>query len=67
MSKKRTVKYKLDPDNIPPLTGKQRATLEELDKMPDSAIDLSDIPEHTTFYKPIKRQTTVRIDADVLA
>lgn len=67
MSKKRTIKFSLDPDNPPPLTRKQRAALAELDRLPDSEIDLSDIPEHTTFYKPIKKATTVRIDADVLA
>lgn len=67
MSKKRIVKYRLDSDNPPPLTRKQRAALEELDRLPDSAIDLSDIPEHATFYKPLKKATTVRIDADVLA
>ena len=67
MRKKRTVKFSLDANNPPPLTQKQRAALEALDRLPDSEIDLSDIPEHTTFYKPIKKQTTVRIDADVLA
>lgn len=67
MSKKRIVKYRLDPDNPPPLTKKQRAALEALDRLPDSEIDLSDIKEHTTFYRPVKKQTTVRIDADVLA
>lgn len=67
MSKKRIVKYRLDPDSPPPLTRKQRIALEALDKLPDSEIDLSDIPEHTTFYKPVKKQTTIRIDADVLA
>lgn len=65
--KKRTIRYRLNPDNPPPLTKKQTAALEELDRLPDSDIDLSDIPEHTTFYKPIKKQTTVRIDADILA
>lgn len=67
MSKKRIVKYRLDSDNPPPLTRKQRAALEELDRLPDSEIDLSDIPEHAAFYKPIKKATTIRIDADVLA
>lgn len=67
MSKKHIVKYKLNPDDPPPLTKKQRAALEALDKIPDSEVDLSDIPEHTTFYKPVKKQTTIRIDADVLA
>jgi uncharacterized protein (DUF4415 family) len=44
---------------------------------PDREIDLSDIPELTEsfwqnavrnpFYRPVKQQVTVRIDADVLA
>jgi uncharacterized protein (DUF4415 family) len=48
-----------------------------LAKRPDSEIDLSDIPELTEkfwkhavrdpFYKPVKKQVTVRIDADILA
>ncbi len=67
MSKKHIVRYSLDLDNPPPLTQKQRAALEALDRLPDSEIDLSDIPEHTTFYRPMKKPTTVRIDADVLA
>ena len=45
--------------------------------MPDSEIDFSDIPELTEkfwkngvrnpFYRPIKKQVTLRIDADVVA
>jgi len=44
---------------------------------PDSEIDYSDIPPSTRedwvgavrgkFYRPVKRQLTVRIDADVIA
>ena len=44
---------------------------------PDSEIDYSDIPASTRkdwagavrgkFYRPVKRQLTVRIDADVIA
>lgn len=67
MSKKRIITYKLDLENPPALTEKQRAELAALDKLPDSAIDLSDIPEQTGFYRPVKKQTTIRIDADVLA
>ena len=67
MSKKHTVHYRLNPDNPPPLTRKQRVALEALDRLPDSEIDLSDIPEHTTFYRPVKKATTIRIDVDVLA
>ncbi|ATZ64600.1 BrnA antitoxin family protein [Acinetobacter bereziniae] len=43
---------------------------------PDEQLDLSDIPEitewshavrHGQFYRPVKQQTSVRLDADVLA
>jgi len=64
-------------DTLPPLTAKQREHLDAISKKPDSGIDLSDIPELTDeqlsemrrpseFYKPIKKQVTARIDADVL-
>ena len=42
----------------------------------DEQIDLSDIPEvidwskavrHNRFYRPVKQQTSIRLDADVLA
>ena len=42
----------------------------------DDQLDLSDIPEvtdwnnairHKNFYRPIKKQTSIRLDADVLA
>ena len=44
--------------------------------VPDELLDLSDIPEiidwsnavrHGQFYRPVKQQTSVRLDADVLA
>ncbi len=51
--------------------------LEALASLPDRDINLSDIPDTTAvdwqdaqrgrFYRPIKRQVTIRIDADVLA
>lgn len=53
----------------------QRAReLERLAAIPDSDIDTSDIPEVTDwrgaevgrFYRPVKKQVTLRIDADVL-
>jgi uncharacterized protein (DUF4415 family) len=56
---------------------KAEKRLAALANRPDSDIDLSDIPELTEkfwqnavrnpFYKPVKKQVTVRIDADVLA
>ena len=44
--------------------------------VPDDQLDLSDIPEitdwsnvvrHNQFYRPVKQQTSIRLDADVLA
>jgi uncharacterized protein (DUF4415 family) len=80
------VRYELDLENPPPLTGEQKAELERLAAMPDENIDFSDIPPldedfwknaapnpffwkkvGDALYRPVKKQTTVRIDADVLA
>ena len=63
--------------------GESRISAERLDELrklaerPDSEIDLSEMPELTEkfwknavrnpFYKPVKKQVTVRIDADILA
>lgn len=76
MSKK-IVKYLLDLDNLPPLTEQQKAELDALKAMPDSAINYSDIPPLTDefskkaevgrFYKPVKQSVTIRLDADVVA
>jgi uncharacterized protein (DUF4415 family) len=49
--------------------------LKRLAALRDEDIDLSDIPERTDwtgavvgkFYRPVKQQVTLRIDADVLA
>jgi uncharacterized protein (DUF4415 family) len=57
-----------------PLTPQQIAELDRLAAMPDDTIDLSDMPEVTDwtnwtrgkFYRPVKKQVTVRLDADVL-
>ena len=53
-----------------------RRELAELSARPDGAIDFSDLPASSPrdwqgavrgkFYRPVKRQVTVRIDADVL-
>jgi uncharacterized protein (DUF4415 family) len=58
------------------LTEERKRELAELAKRPDSEIDFSDIPELTEkfwqnavpnpFYKPVKKQVTLRIDADIL-
>ncbi len=60
-----------------PLTAQQQADLAALAALPDEAIDTSDIPELTDkfwrnarqgrFYRPIKQQLTLRLDADVVA
>jgi uncharacterized protein (DUF4415 family) len=58
-------------------TPKRGRELAKLATRPDSEIDLSDIPELTDefwqnavrnpFYRPIKKQITLRLDADVIA
>jgi uncharacterized protein (DUF4415 family) len=60
-----------------PLTEAQQAELNAAAEKPDDEIDLSDMPElgdeffntaqQGAMYKALKRQTTLRIDADVLA
>ena len=58
-----------------PLSRKQRAEIEALEALPDDQIDLSDIPEvrdwsgaeRGRFYRPVKQQLTLRLDADVVA
>ena len=60
-----------------PMTAVQKRRLDKLAQQPDSEIDYSDIPPATEkfwqnavrnpFYKPVKKQVTVRIDADILA
>jgi len=49
--------------------------LKQLADLSETDIDLSDIPERTDwsgavvgkFYRPVKQQVTLRLDADVLA
>lgn len=63
---------------LPPLTKADIDRLNKLAEMPDEDIDFSDIPPLTDefwanakrldqWYRPQKKQVTVRIDADVLA
>src|SRR5271155_3381151 len=62
-------------DNV--LTPARRRRLEKLFSRPDSEIDTSDIPELTEkfwqnavrnpYYRPLKKQLTLRLDADVIA
>jgi uncharacterized protein (DUF4415 family) len=57
------------------LTPEQRVELKSLAALPDDAIDTSDAPElldwseakRGLFYRPVKQQLTLRLDADVVA
>ncbi len=59
------------------LSAKQKRRLKKLPQRPDSEIDFSDIPELTEkfwrnavrnpFYRPVKKQLTLRLDADAIA
>jgi uncharacterized protein (DUF4415 family) len=57
------------------LTSKQKREIKALTALPNSQIDLTDIPEIVEwsgavvgkFYRPIKKSLTIRVDADVLA
>jgi len=74
---KKTVIYKTDGSDQPALTEQEKAELEALSKLSDNDIDTSEIApldegfwkvaEQGAFYKPVKKQITVRVDADVLA
>lgn len=56
------------------LTEEQWAELLALENLPDDQIDTASIPEvvdwqgarRGVFYRPVKRQVTLRLDADVL-
>jgi uncharacterized protein (DUF4415 family) len=58
-----------------PLTAQQRADLDVVAALPDDQIDTTDIPEQLDwagakrglFYRPIKQQITLRLDADLIA
>jgi len=55
-------------------TRKQKTEIKTLASMPDEVIDTSDIPETTDwskaivgkYYRPVKKQVTLRLDADML-
>ncbi len=57
-----------------PLTATQLADLDALAKIPDDKINVSEMPEQLNwsgarrgmFYRPVKRQITLRIDADLI-
>jgi uncharacterized protein (DUF4415 family) len=56
------------------LTTEEQAALDAVAAMPDSEIDTSDMPEVTDWsgavrgglYRPVKRLTSLRLDADLL-
>ncbi|MCX6628216.1 MAG: BrnA antitoxin family protein [Candidatus Solibacter sp.] len=60
-----------------PMTPARQRKLAQLAERPDSEIDFSDIPPlkesfwknavRNPFYRPVKQQLTVRLDADVVA
>jgi len=59
------------------LTAARKHRLKALSQRPDEEIDTSDIPELTEkfwrnairnpFYRPLKRQLTLRLDTDIIA
>ena len=57
------------------LTDDRRAELTELEALPDDEINTTDVPElldwsdarRGVFYRPVKQQITLRLDADVVA
>ena len=57
------------------LTEQKKAELSFLEGLPDDQIDTVDIPEvldwpdarRGLFYRPVKQQITLRLDADVVA
>lgn len=56
------------------LTAEQKAELAALAELPEDQIDTSDVPEigewdgvqRGLFYRPIKQQVTLRLDADLI-
>jgi uncharacterized protein (DUF4415 family) len=60
-----------------PMTPARKRRLERLAARPDSEIDFSEIPPlkesfwrnavRNPFYRPVKQQLTVRLDADIVA
>jgi uncharacterized protein (DUF4415 family) len=59
------------------LTAERKCRQEKLSRRPDHQIDTSDIPKLTAefwqnavrnpFYRPVKRQLTLRLDTDIIA
>lgn len=69
------VRYKRS--KLPELTEKRESELKALNEKPDNDIDYTDTPlladafwenaSQGQFYRPVKTQASVRIDADVMA
>lgn len=70
-------KVEYTPETLPPLTDAQSREIRRLSAGPNYEPDTSDIPELSdaqladakrgVFYRPVKKQITARVDADVLA
>ncbi len=62
-------------DDMSKVTRQQADELRRLGEKPEAEIDTEDMPELTdwsdaqrgVFYRPLKKQITLRLDADVLA
>ncbi len=73
----KTVRREFDPAKPPRIAARQKAEIKALKERPDSAIDLTDIPELTDkfwrnaarnpYFRPVKQQLTLRLDADLIA
>lgn len=73
---RRTVRYEVDLNALPPLTDEQRAEIDALSRLPDADIDRSDIPVlddafwknavRNPFHKPAQIAATLHLDSDVL-
>lgn len=67
----------IDPGNPPAMTDAQMVELKALEAQGDSEIDYSDISptapgfwanaRRNPYYRPVKQQLTLRLDADVVA
>ena len=69
---KKSVSHPLD--TLPPLTTAQKKHLDDLTALPDHTRDMPELTEAqlsemkpAAHYRPVKKQITARVDADVLA
>jgi len=73
--KSKTTVY--EPSAGQPLTARQKREVQVLARLPENAVDTSDIPElppgvwknavRGKWYRPVKKAVSIRLDADVLA